>query len=626
MTPIWKHLAAAVLASTAAWACATPEDGPPGGPPEEAAAARSEALTSNDADPIVISADDSYTVYVAGAPVGSGSYYPTAQTHKARVAGSVIAVGVTRDWFSDTRPAAVILDAYGFGRGGDDTEPVISTDRLWRCTNAAPPGWQAQDFDDSAWPLAVEYGPNGAPPWGHVPGLSAQARWIGTSDVEAPYLYCRGTVLGCAADEARGRPASANNTNPAYPPSLAFDHDLTTAWRSAGSTGSYVQVDLGQPRVIGRAVATWGVVGGVGNFTATSQLEGSLDGVTWAPLGPPMTRTPSTNGTQTATPVYPRVAARYVRLRATNWAGLTGFVDDIQVFYPCTGCESNWAYRRPAAASGYIDSGFEPEYAFDDSDTTGWVPDVTNGAYLLVDLGGPRGLTSARLKWGVEALQPGRTAESVLQCSLTYDPSNPDAGFATIETVAPITHTAATSGNPQLVQFKTQPTCRYVRLRAKDWAGGFPFVNDFQLYRPCATCTTNLAQGRPVAGTCPATPPGLAVDGDFNTAWQSACSTGSWVSVNVGDLPKVGYALVKWGLEAGCAETDAESVLEGSTDGTNFTPLFTFNQVTREDFFKQEAYFPPRNLRFVRLRATDWSNASGFGCRGGVAELQLCDF
>ena len=52
--------------------------------------------------------------------------------------------------------------------------------------------WQQADFDDSAWPTALDGGDNGVPPWGLRSDISGEAHWIWTHDNdEHDKVYCR---------------------------------------------------------------------------------------------------------------------------------------------------------------------------------------------------------------------------------------------------------------------------------------------------------------------------------------------------------------------------------------------------------------------------------------------------
>eukprot|EP01052_Picozoa_sp_SAG31_P052960 SAG31_NODE_13336_length_876_cov_1.021879_1_plen_104_part_10 len=54
------------------------------------------------------------------------------------------------------------------------------------------PDWASVSFDDSAWPVAVSGGTNGAAPWGMRPDIPANAHWIWASSLmNTDEVWCR---------------------------------------------------------------------------------------------------------------------------------------------------------------------------------------------------------------------------------------------------------------------------------------------------------------------------------------------------------------------------------------------------------------------------------------------------
>jgi DUF1680 family protein len=113
-------------------------------------------------------ADNQFTLYVNGRPVGTGTNWQQP---------------VTMDLQSDLKPGAMVLaveaantpykgpNAAGLlGRVRIEFEegpPVICfTDGTWKTSDQETPGWQAAGFKDDAWKPARVLGRNGMKPWG----------------------------------------------------------------------------------------------------------------------------------------------------------------------------------------------------------------------------------------------------------------------------------------------------------------------------------------------------------------------------------------------------------------------------------------------------------------------------
>ncbi len=78
-------------------------------------------------------------------------------------------------------PAAALLDVELEGAR-------VGTGASWRVSLAAPAGWEAPNFDDSAWDAATDYGPYGVAPWNdRVSGFGddTTGRWIWSASNES---------------------------------------------------------------------------------------------------------------------------------------------------------------------------------------------------------------------------------------------------------------------------------------------------------------------------------------------------------------------------------------------------------------------------------------------------------
>lgn len=134
-----------------------------------------------------------------------------------------------------------------------------------------------------------------------------------------------------ACEYARKGTASASSYVPQAEASAAFDHSLSTTWRSLTSTDVWLQVDLGQVRTIDTLVlaGSWRVKSGA---TARSMVQTSLDGVRWSPLLV-INRAPF----YPPTPYryrFSALAAQYVRFFGTNWEGGDATVSTFELYGP----------------------------------------------------------------------------------------------------------------------------------------------------------------------------------------------------------------------------------------------------------------------------------------------------
>jgi alpha-L-rhamnosidase len=117
----------------------------------------------------IITADNSFALFVNGKKVGIGNNYNQAiefdLTGNLHAGANVLAVTATNA--GDTNnPAGVIgILRIEFAQG----EPlVIMTDQQWRVCDKETAGWKDCGFDDSGWVAAQQLGGYGMAPWGDV--------------------------------------------------------------------------------------------------------------------------------------------------------------------------------------------------------------------------------------------------------------------------------------------------------------------------------------------------------------------------------------------------------------------------------------------------------------------------
>ncbi|MFF7158010.1 family 78 glycoside hydrolase catalytic domain [Streptomyces sp. NPDC008139] len=120
------------------------------------------------AAPFELTADDSFVLYVNGkeiarSPQVSNSWSTATVTDIAadlRPGRNVIAVQAVNTF---PGPAGVIGKLHIDGSAG--VPPDLVTDAAWKASDTAPTGWQQPDFDDAAWPAALEAAHYGDAPW-----------------------------------------------------------------------------------------------------------------------------------------------------------------------------------------------------------------------------------------------------------------------------------------------------------------------------------------------------------------------------------------------------------------------------------------------------------------------------
>ena len=148
----------------------TPEAGAPYAPAEDRAfrtvLADPAGKTAKSAE-IIITADDSYKLWVNGALLGQTAGAENewqgskSFTTKLEESGNVIAVRTTN---GPNSPAGLLVKVRVTYTDGDTS--TITTDATWKAVGSIPAGFEARGFDDSAWPAAAVQAVYGSGPWG----------------------------------------------------------------------------------------------------------------------------------------------------------------------------------------------------------------------------------------------------------------------------------------------------------------------------------------------------------------------------------------------------------------------------------------------------------------------------
>ena len=116
---------------------------------------------------LLITADDSFQLFVNGKPAGAGSGYNQPQvaeiTNHLTPGKNLLAVAATN---ASESPAGLLGKLIVTLDQGD---PIVQRiDDSWKVSEKAAAGWNQPAFDESAWPNAVVVGSMGDKPWGKI--------------------------------------------------------------------------------------------------------------------------------------------------------------------------------------------------------------------------------------------------------------------------------------------------------------------------------------------------------------------------------------------------------------------------------------------------------------------------
>ncbi|KAJ6471512.1 hypothetical protein C8R45DRAFT_1014594 [Mycena sanguinolenta] len=150
---------------------------------------------------ILVTADKSFTFYVNGQELGTGSNYqlPYAFRTPLLASGPNVFAAVASPSTNLTQAPAGLLVAIQVTYTDGSTDTIVS-DTTWLALTTVPPGSQNLTFDASTWPAAVAESPYGGSGWGPVvipttpPSfvLTNATNWIWTN--ESPNAYISAPV------------------------------------------------------------------------------------------------------------------------------------------------------------------------------------------------------------------------------------------------------------------------------------------------------------------------------------------------------------------------------------------------------------------------------------------------
>ena len=72
-----------------------------------------------------------------------------------------------------------------------ETDSGVITDNTWRCTTTEHADWFTETFNDGSWPSAHAWYDYAGGPWGSLPNIDANSKWIWTDNQNDLTIFCR---------------------------------------------------------------------------------------------------------------------------------------------------------------------------------------------------------------------------------------------------------------------------------------------------------------------------------------------------------------------------------------------------------------------------------------------------
>jgi chondroitin AC lyase len=356
---------------------------------------------------------------------------------------------------------------------------------------------------------------------------------------------------------------------------LAGDADESTAWHSAGNGTAWLQKELEAGSLLTKVTVSWGT-----DYAKRYLLQTSLDGRTWTDRG----YTPDGAGGRVDLEIAP-TPATFVRLLMVTGSGGNGY----SVKELTTEASVNRALGRTVTASGSGDGA--AGNVTDGSMDTRWIGNMSDTAWVQVDLGSVQPVRSVRLWWEASYAKQYRIQVS-------------DDGKTWRDT------SVNSDGGVDLI--KINETARYVRMQSVQRSTTQYAVSlwEFEVFpddrvtdAPAASSgRENLALRRPVLADSvynATLPAANANDGIATTRWASLrqdapYTTKRWLRVDLEQVRTVNQAVVTWE-----AATSNDFLVEGSADGDQWTELAHVKKTS--DQLKNVIDFAPAAVRYVRV-------------------------
>lgn len=417
------------------------------------------------------------------------------------------------------------------------------------------------------------------------PGLAVGVRLAGAGgDWSGDFVLGSGASTGktVTAPLVAG---AAPTTSPFSASSLASgsaldalgDGDPATVWASRGGAVEWVAEKLPRGSWVTKVAVDWAEA-----FARDFIVQTSTDGVSWTD------RAHVTDGTggRSEIPITPAPAS-HVRVLL-----LDGAAEGFAIRELAVDSTVNLAIDAGTRASGY--AGYNLVHLAADGDpTTRSRTNNANSAWVQLDLGEPKPISTVRLHWEAAFAK-------------TYKIQLSDDGSAWRDAYS--TPSGGSDGGLDVVTLEGQ-TARFVRMqtltRALDYG---PSIWEFEVFsdRSVVDAPTvptgggNLALNRPttadsVHNNNATIVASKATDGSLATKWSSARAVAEhWLQVDLQSVQSVSRAVIAW--EAG---TSNAYRVEGSVDGAEWRELARVDSA--QPTLKHTHEFSPAKIRYVRV-------------------------
>lgn len=362
--------------------------------------------------------------------------------------------------------------------------------------------------------------PDGSSFTGRYVKLSSTTPAVNGKEVSIYELQIWGSIaVSLGTNLASGATALAGGVDPAHPDQaagLAVDGNGGTRWTGDGTTGQWLQVDLGREAIIDKVRLKE-----FQSRVADYRISYSLDGTTWLDDS---SRSKSTGITDTSTLVVfdNSVRARYVKLSIQSAAAFPSLYE-FEVYGAFASLNTvNLALGKTTSASSTSSVEYRAKNATDESMNTRWeAANGTSPQWLQIDLGST---------YIIDQLIFKEYQSRITSYSIQYSLDGLNW------------KKAVTGGKPEGIINATiipklggEISGRYVRLDIST-ATGNPAIQDVEVYgKPASLFTRNAAFGKPAAGSSASTTASNAFDENPATRWTAGGTASEWLQVDLGD-------------------------------------------------------------------------------------------
>lgn len=416
------------------------------------------------------------------------------------------------------------------------------------------------------------------------PGISVRVALSGEDTfAEATVRLGLGPDLGktVSAELASSEPGessdlTASASDDGHLPALAGDRDLATEWRTSQEGAAWLRKELEPGSFVTGATISWGE-----DHAKHYLVQTSLDGTNWTDR---QFVKDGAGGEETLE--FAPAMATYVRVLMLDSAtGQGQAIRELDVQ-----ASVNLALGRTATASGGTGGS-----ATDGNMDTRWQGNLSDDAWLQVDLGSVQPIGAVRLWWEASyakryAIQVSDDGTNWREAARTGSEGS-DGGLDVI----------AVDERARFVRMQSieRSTTRY---GASMWEFEV-FADDALVDAPTTSAgRENLALGRPIEADSAydsSSEPRFANDGNNSTRWSSERESEPytierWLEVDLEDERTINQAVILWE-----AATSNDFRIEGSDDGDEWTELAHVQKSS--DQLRSVVDFDSSEARYVRV-------------------------